>query len=61
MPRLVNKFRNKRFNKPMNINSEYTEYLMRNIANINSMRPEVITFNKIKKRAELTEEDKGEN
>jgi len=39
------KFRNKRYNRPVNISQEYTEYLMKNMTGVSSLKPEIIGFN----------------
>lgn len=39
LQRINSKFRNFRHNRPVNISQEYTEYLLRNITGVTSLRP----------------------
>jgi hypothetical protein len=39
------KIRNKRYNRPVSISQEYTEYLLRNITGVTSLKPEIVSFN----------------
>lgn len=49
---MSSKFRNRRYNRPVNISQEYTDYLLRNITGISSLKPEIVSFNpKISKAA----------
>lgn len=44
MPRFANKFRPKKLVRPLNLSYEYTQYLLKNISDIGSLRPEVLQF-----------------
>jgi hypothetical protein len=48
------KYRNKRYNRPLNISHEYTEFLINNAAGLSSLRPDVINFANLRK-PKLTE------
>jgi hypothetical protein len=44
IPKLGNKYRHKKLIKPLNLSYEYTQYLLKNIAVVGSLQPEVINF-----------------
>lgn len=39
MPKLANKFRQKKLIRPLNLSYEYTQYLLKNISDIASLQP----------------------
>lgn len=53
IPRLANKFRQKKLVRPLNLSYEYTQYLLKNIAEINLLRPEVVQFGSRNKPPQL--------
>ena len=44
IPKLVNKYRQKKLVRPLNFSYEYTQYLLKNITEMGSLKPEVINF-----------------
>jgi len=44
IPKLNNKYRQKKLNRPLNMSYEYTQYLLKNIADVGSLKPEIINF-----------------
>ena len=39
------KLRNRRHNRPVSISQEYTEYLLRNITGVTTIKPEIVSLN----------------
>lgn len=46
-PKMLSKIRHKKFARPLNINSEYTDYLLKNVNALNSLRPDIINFSNL--------------
>lgn len=44
IPKLGNKYRQKKLIRPLNLSYEYTQYLLKNISDIGGLKPEVINF-----------------
>ena len=50
IPKFSSKYRNKKLVRPMNFSYEYTQYLLKNISEMGSLRPDVINFGFANKR-----------
>ena len=46
-PKMSSKVRPKKFARPLNFNSEYTDYLLKNVNALNSLRPDIINFSNL--------------
>jgi hypothetical protein len=58
IPKLTSKMRQKKFARPLNYNSEFNEYLLKNTNNISSLKPDVINFNTLITKKLRGQEDK---
>ena len=54
MPKILNKFRQKKLVRPLNLSYEYTQYLLKNISEMGALKPEVINFGLNNKKKELS-------
>lgn len=44
---MSSKVRPKKFARPLNFNNEYTDYLLKNVNALNSLRPDIINFSNL--------------
>ena len=56
-PKMSSKVRPKKFARPLNFNSEYTDYLLKNVNALNSLRPDIINFSNLMRNKLKAAED----